>query len=305
MPASIQDRLKKLPPYDDVPEEEVEEVVEEPEEESKEEPEEEVTEEEALENSKNPKRTGKFIEKLKEENKELKKNVLDSLRLEPVVSTDSPPFAQPIQEFTPEIAKTVDKHTTELNPDNVDDIYANLIDENGYIDANLLITTLKTANEEARKAREAAESANKRADESERTSKKSIRDFEEDREVRRVHKKYPQIDPKKEEFNEMFWDDVRKEIATAPILRGENVSFMDAADKIWKARYTDKEVEPVKKKDKEVMTKKVDQKKNINASVPSGHFEGYYSDTDTKELNEATRLRKKGALAERLRRSGH
>ena len=201
--------------------------------------------------------------------------------------------------------QTVDKNTTDLKPDQVDDVYAKLIDENGYIDANLLISTLKGANEQARLAREEAERANKRAEDSERKTRAEFRDFEESREVRRVHKKYPQIDPKNDDFNEMFWDDVRKEIATAPFLKGENVSFMDAAEKIWNERYADKGVEVVKKKDKEVMKKKEDQKRNINASAPSGHYEGYYTKADTKELEEATKLNKKGALAERLRRSGY
>ena len=304
MAATTKDRLKKIPPFDDEKEEIPKKVEETPKKEDKPKKE-EVKEEPKKERTKKQfKKLTKHNKELKEENKELKKNVLDSLRPEPAVVPDSPPFPQPIQEFTPEIAKTVEKHTTELKQGEVDDIYANLIDENGFIDGEMLKASLKQANDEAKLARERADAAEKRADDSEKASKKSIRDFEEDREVRRVHKKYPQINPKNEDFNELFWEDVRKEIATAPILVGKNVSFMDAADKIWKQRY-EEEVGEVKKKDKEEMETKVDQKKNINASAPSGHFEGYYADTDTEALNEATRLSKKGALAERLRRSGN
>ena len=312
MASATQDKLKKQPPFT---EKEVETKKEPVEEKAVEEPPKEVVKEEPKKEEKpkkDPKeRTKKQFKKLtksnkdlKKENVELKKNVLESLRPEPKVEPVKP---QPIQEFTPEMAQTVNTHTTDLKPEAVDDIYADLIDENGFIDADLLKKTLKQANDSAALARTEADAARKEATEAQVQSKRSIRDFEENAEVRRVHKKYPSINPKnKDEFNEMFWDDVRKEIATAPILRGTNVSFMVAADKIYKERYaTREEVEPVKKKDKEVMDKKEDQKRNINASVPSGHFEGYYSATDTKELNEATRLRKKGALAERLRRSGY
>ena len=102
-------------------------------------------------------------------------------------------------------------------------------------------------------------------------------------------------------------NDVRKEIATAPILRGENVSFMDAATKIYEERYKEEEEGgEVKKKEKEKMEKAEDAKRNINASTPNTSFvKDYYSNTEEKALREATIQGKKGALAERLRRSGY
>lgn len=327
MPDSIQDRLKKVPPFEeDIPmmeevrkiskqqtstplvkeepkkEEVVEEKKEEPAKETKKEEKVEEVKKEAEEKPKKKKksRTTEQFDKLKEHNKQLKeenvqvyKNVMDSLKPE-----------LPEQDFTPQVIQQVDKHTTELQPDKVDDIYAKLIDKDGYIDPDLLIKTLRSANEEAKQARKEAEEAKKQAETTERESKRTIRDFEEDREVRRVHKKYPQIDPKNKDFNELFWDDVRKEIATAPYLKGTTPSFMEAADMIWNQRYAPKEVDEVKKKEKEKMEAAEDKKKQINASVPTGRPGDYYSKTDAEVLKQATIHGKKGALAERLRRAG-
>lgn len=324
MPDDIQKRLSKVPPFDDdVPtmrnlkrakEQQTppveEEVVEE---EVKVEPVEEKVEEKVEEPKKVEKkdRTSKQFDKLKEHNKQLKeeneklyKDVLSSLK----------PDEAPQQEFTPEFYQQVDKHTTELPQTKVDDIFANLIDENGYIDQDLLIKTLREANEIASQARKDAEMARKEAEMARHEARKTKQDFEESKEVRLVHKKYPQIDPKSDKFNEKFWDDVRKEIATAPILRGVNVSFMDAADKIWEERYApaqqiaeeEKEVEEVNKKQKEEVEEKEDAKRNINASVPAGqNAKAYFSKADDELLRQASIKGVRGALAERLKRSGY
>jgi len=332
---SIRDRLNKLPPYEDdikiiqdikknMPpqleekehaEEEVasEETAEETTEELAEESTEGSTEESGEDEKPKTevsKRTAEQINKLtrhnkqlKEENTKLYKNVLESLK--PQEPTPEVPLIPPMQEFAPQVTQQIDKNSSELKPDQVDDIYADLIDKDGYIDPHLLIQTLRQANEEARKARQEAEEANKRAILSDLSTKKSIRDFEEDREVRRVHRKYPQIDPKNKEFNEMFWDDVRKELATAPYLKGKTISFMEASNTIWNQRYANqKEEVEMKKKEKEVIEEAENAKRNINASVPSGHFSGYYSQTDQEALRQATIVGKRGALAERLRRAG-
>lgn len=322
MPDDIKTRLSKVPPFEeDVPMiaevkeisknqssapqiqesvvEEAEKEIQEAVDKAEETPEvKEETEEEPKEVSQ---RTAEQFDKLKEHNKELKeenkqvyKNVLDSLK---------PEEPQRIQEFTPQVRQQVEQVTTNLPSDKVDDVYASLIDKDGYIDPDLLIKTLKQANEEARAARLEAQQARKEAFDAHQETKKTKRDFEESGEVREVHKKYPQINPKNPEFNETFWDDVRKEIATAPILKGETPSFMEAADKIWNERYSEKEVE-VKKKEKEQLAEKEDAKKQINASTPAGRSVNYYEKSDEEALRQAVIHGKKGALAERLRRIG-
>jgi len=319
--SSIRDRLAKLPPFEDeLPMmQEVKKVAEQQStykplvEEEVKEPEPQITEEaaateapEVVEEKEEKKeevspRTAEQFDKLKEHNKQLKEevkvlqeNVLDSLKPKPL----------PEPQFEPEVIERVEKLTAPLNQDKVDDIYANLIDSNGYIDPDLLIKSLRQANEEARLARQEADLARKEAQEARQETKRTKQDFEESHEVRLVHKKYPTIDPKNEKFNELFWDDVRKEIATAPILKGVTVSFMEATDKIWSERYAPKEVEEVKKAEKEKMEETENQKRNINASKVSSRTD-YYAPTDIDALKEAVVKGKRGALAERLKRSGY
>ena len=326
--ASIRDRLSKVPPFEeDIPMiEEVKkiskqqtsppQIKEEPEvkkkeeivaetEEVKEEPQEETKEEPIEEPKEVSERTAEQIDKLtehnkqlKEENKELYQNVMESLR-----PPESPP--EPFGELTPQLVKQVDQVTPELRQPQVEDIYAKLIDKDGYIDPDLLISTLREANESAKQARVEAEAAKKEAQEAKAETKRTKRDFEESKEVRLVHKKYPQIDPKSDNFDENFWDDVRKEIATAPILKGTTPSFMEAADLIWNARYAEKkEVGEVKKAEKEKIEETENAKRNINATAPSGRPTDYYAQSEQEDLRQASILGKKGALAERLRRAG-
>lgn len=318
MPSSIQDRLKKVPPFDDdipvIRDLKHAKEQEAPQEEEKEEPKEEVVEEVVSEQVEEPKeepkdRTKEQFDKLKEhnkqlneENKVLRDNVLESLK-----PKEQEPFLPQVPntpDLTPQVVQKIEDTTKDLKPDAVDDIYAKLIDENGYIDPDLLIRTLREANDGARQARAEADEARKMAQSAEKETQRKFRDFEESREVRRVHKKYPQIDPKSKDFNELFWDDVRKEIATAPILRGENVGFMEAADKIWNQRYT-KEVDEVKKADKEKINQAENAKRNINATRVGTSRTDDYSPADDEALKQAVIQNKRGALAERLKRAGY
>jgi len=339
MPSDIQKRLKKLPPFEeDIPMiAEVKEIakgqskpsqIQEPKEEPEEEtpqisadtplpaPPAEVSPPQAQETTPPPpevsERTAEQIEKLTTHNKQLKEentaliedkveeiikpNVMESLR---------PPEETPYRELTPQLVRQVDEVTPDLKQPQVEDVYAKLIDKDGYIDPDLLIKTLRDANESARQANIRAEQAGREAQEAKAETRKTKRDFEESKEVRLVHKKYPQINPHNEDFNENFWDDVRKEIATAPILKGTTPSFMEAADLVWNARYAPKEVEEeVKKKDKEKIEEAENAKKQINASAPTGRPSSYYAKSEDEALRQATIYGKKGALAERLRRIG-
>ncbi len=318
MPDSIQDRLKKQPPFEeDIPMiAEVKEIskgqsktpqIQEPKlkeqvvETPTEEPVKTSTEESKEEELKVSERTAEQFDKLKEHNQQLKEenkqvyqNVMESLR----------PPETPYQELTPQLVRKVDEVTPDLKPPQIDDIYAKLIDKDGYIDPELLIKTLKDANESARQANIRAEEARREAQVARQETKRTKRDFEENQEAREVHKKYPQIDPKSEDFNENFWDDVRKEIATAPILKGTTPSFMEAADAIWEARYKPNEEVEVKKKEKEQVEQTENAKRNINASAPTGRPNDFYAKSDEEALRQATMQGKKGALAERLRRIG-
>jgi len=298
MSDDIQSRLNKVPPFDtDVPMiEEVKKIAEQQTtgkqvvEESKEEIKEEVVQE-------TPKdRTAEQFAKLTEHNKQLseevkvlRENVLESLKPK-------------TQDFTPQVVEKIDESVKELGQDKVDDVFADLIDENGYLDDKMLKSTLTQLVNDAKLARKEAEEARRKAEEADRKSTEKFNSIEENKEVKRVHKKYPQIDPNNKEFNEDFWDDVRKELATAPILRGEALTFEEAADLIWEKRYASKKPVVTESDSKQNMIE--DAKRNINAVRNNSFRSDYYTQADTTELIRASQLGKKGAIAERLKRAG-
>lgn len=298
MSDDIQSRLNKVPPFDtDVPMiEEVKKIAEQQTtgkqvvEESKEEIKEEVVQE-------TPKdRTAEQFAKLTEHNKQLseevkvlRENVLESLKPK-------------TQDFTPQVVEKIDEAVNMIGQDKVDEVLDGLFDENGYMDDNLLKKTLTGMMQEAKIARREAEEAKRKAEEAERKSTEKFNSIEENKEVKRVHKKYPQIDPNNKEFNEDFWDDVRKELATAPILRGEALTFEEAADLIWEKRYASKKPVVTESDSKQNMIE--DAKRNINAVRNNSFRSDYYTQADTTELIRASQLGKKGAIAERLKRAG-
>lgn len=305
MSDDIQSRLNKVPPFDtDVPMiEEVKKIAE------QQTTGKQVVEEEILDASKTATevekekdRTAEQFAKLKEHNKQLseevkvlRENVLDSLKPK-------------TQEFTPQVVEKIDESVKELGQDRVDDVFADLIDENGYLDDKMLKSTLTQLVNDAKLARKEAEEARRKAEEADRKSTEKFNSIEENKEVKRVHKKYPQIDPKNTKpvdqggFNEDFWDDVRKELATAPILRGETLTFEEAADLIWEKRYAFKKPVVTEPDPKQNMIE--DAKRNINAVRNNSFRSDYYTQADTTELIRASQLGKKGAIAERLKRAG-
>lgn len=298
MSDDIQSRLNKVPPFDtDVPMiEEVKKIAEQQTtgKQVVEEPKEEIKEEVVQETPKD--RTAEQFAKLTEHNKQLseevkvlRENVLESLKPK-------------TQEFTPQVVEKIDESVKELGQDKVDDVFADLIDENGYLDDKMLKSTLTQLVNDAKLARKEAEEARRKAEEADRKSTEKFNSIEENKEVKRVHKKYPQIDPNSKEFNEDFWDDVRKELATAPILRGETLTFEEAADSIWEKRYASKKPVVTEPDPKQNMIE--DAKRNINAVRNNSFRSDYYTQADTTELIRASQLGKKGAIAERLKRAG-
>lgn len=268
-------------------------------------PEEEEKEEEK--ETKRKKRTKKQVDKLTKSNKELKKerdqykSVIDSLRPEAAAPPPPPPpelTAQPRKE--PEKTDRVPsaEQYKGLTQDQVDDVFSGMMDKEGYVDGNKLMTLLRNMNDRATRAEQRAQIAEQKAE----LSVKEQRDFEESQEVRRVHNKYPQIDPKNDDFNEELFDSVRNEMI-GQMMQGKS-DFMAATEKWYNRLYKEEEV--ATRKEKEEQLEKEDAKAQISATSPrSSSMSGYYKDYELKKLQEDTMAGKKGALAERLRRSGH
>jgi hypothetical protein len=255
-------------------------------EEPKEEPKEEKTK----------KRTKKQFKKLTKSNKELKKerdqykSVLDSLK----------PKVPPVQPQQPTRDVPQAETYSHLKQDDIDDVFSGMMDKEGYVDGNKLMGALKSMNERAVRAEKQVETINKSVD----ARLRQQRDFEESRIVREVHEKHPQLDPESDDFNEEYFDSVRNEMI-GQMMQGKQ-DFMAAADK-WYKRYYKEEVEEVAtKKQKEEATEKEEAKRQINATQPKPTAGTVgFRDYELEALKEETMKGKKGALAERLRRSGH
>jgi len=303
----IVERLKGLPPYEEEkplesppvevkPSEPPPETPEEPKEEPKiVEPaaKTEITEKEALDNSKNPERTGEYIKKLKDENASLKrKNILDSFIPEPLVVPNAP---------TPPTTNVIptQQQFPGLPQKQIDETFKGLVDDAGYVDTGLLISTLKELKEKNRLAEE-------RANQAEAQSKQAVKrfdDFERNEIMRKVHDRFPKVNPdnvgenipEEQRFDERVWKYVRNEVVDQ-WMNGKPTDVEAAAQEAMDTFY------PMKKVDKVKLAEAEKAKKNINA-LSGGQARGTdYSDHEA--LVKATMLGKKGALAERLKKAG-
>lgn len=233
-------------------------------------------------------RTQEQFEKLVESNKTLKeerdqyKNVLESLK----------------PNFTEDNAHSVpsSRDFTHLSQDQVDDVYKSMVDEDGYLDGNKLTKALKEMDDRARAAELRAaqvEAHLKRREVAEQESMKT-------EEARKVHEKFPQLDPESTEFDEDYYQMVRNEVI-GQMMDGKE-DFMGAAQKWYDKFYKEKSM---KNEEKTQQEKKQEQKAQINAIRPrSSVMAGYYSNTEEQSLVTDAQKGKKGAVAELLRRRG-
>lgn len=247
--------------------------VEEPQNEDIEQPQEETIEEELPEGV--SERTKEQFDKLKNKNKELK-NVVDSLR--PAAEV------QPSQEDF--------KH---LDQSQIDDVLKDMTTDDGFIDGNKLMSTLKDMNENTQKALQIAEREREHRERERIAREEQIKSEE----MRKVHEKYPELDPENDVFDEEYYDLVRNDLISQ-MMRGEE-NVMAAADKM--SKYLKRDV--VNKKEQEEKETKEEQKKQINASRPrSRTAKNYYQQDEEEALIHKVRTGKKGAVAEMLKRRG-
>lgn len=236
-------------------------------------------------------RTQEQFEKLTESNKALQeerdkerqekealqrehKNLLETIK--PIIPTPQPPSAS---------------QYSNLSQEQVNDVFKNMVDTDGYLDGNKLIQVLAEMNSRAVKAEQKAEVAQQSIQKMEKTQ----RDFEESAKMKKVHEKYPELDPHNEAFDELFFDRVSNEMLGQIARKGVD-DPMAAADVI--AGFMGKTV-----KEKQEQLEKENQKIAINAVRPrSSMSKGYYEQDDQDELIRQVRLGKKGAVGEALKR---
>ena len=109
-----------------------------------------------------------------------------------------------------------------LNQQQVDEVAQGLVDDNGYIDQDLLNKKLSEADSRAKSADERAANAEARVERIERA--------EETKTTREAHTKYPQLDPYSPSFDRRFYDMVKNEMI-GQYVQGQN-DLIGAADKV-------------------------------------------------------------------------
>ncbi|MCC7571444.1 hypothetical protein KO465_09045 [Candidatus Micrarchaeota archaeon] len=235
-------------------------------------------------------RTREQFEKLKESNQKLKEE-LERAKTQPqpsVLDSLRPP---------PQLPQFSANQFSHLDQQQVDQVSEQLINkgEDGfdYVNTNALKSALKEANDRARRAEESARMAAER-----------FNRFEETAQIREAYSKFPQLDPNSDKFDSTFYNNVRDKLI-AQAFRGEK-DLVKAATEVG-SLYSPKE--PIKeqkeeevKQPQEADTQSQTKKEQIMAT---GNSAGRYTGADFDALKAGTMRGKKGALAERLRRSGY
>lgn len=289
---NVVERLKKLPPYDDVvnetPQDAPETVVDDPsasQDQINEEVVPETVETPTIEttNERTKEQFNKLTESnkaLKQENEQLKKkNVVESLRPEPVIT--------PQVQFIPQVPQYNNQQI--VTPPTVNPLDT-LVDEDGYVDTKKLQELARITKE----ANERAARAEQQAKETESRRMQDKRDFEETQQMREIHKEYPELDPNGPVFDATLFDAVRNELVSQ-YTRGEN-DILNAVKK-WHSIL----IKPMNKQDAQ---KKAEQKSQIQSTTPPSANRQPTSQADIDSLRKGTMFNVKGSLAERLRRAG-
>lgn len=175
-----------------------------------------------------------------------------------------------------------------MSQQQVNDVFANLTDDQGYVNVDLLRQELSKAHKQTQSALEEA----KRAREEAKRASQNFDNFQRSEIAKRVHEKYPELNPDTDNYNTEFFDAVKNEMYTQLVSNGKE-DFMAAADK-WAKTFVNKKE---KKEVKEAMAQI-----NATGTKPSGSRLSYQ---DHETLVQATRQGKKGALGERLKQAGY
>jgi len=229
-------------------------------------------------------RTREEFEKLKRHNQELKQKLEEAEK----AKQELPDVMGGFRPNIPDPNINLGNYPS-LNQNQVEDITQQIIDENGYLKADVLTAQLKAANESAKRAEERAKKAEQRFSKYEETSQ-----------TREAYSKYPQLNPNSQNFDPNFYKLVRNEMLNQITEnRRDLVAAAEDVAKLYKPKT------PKSEQEKEDMEKKEGQKKQINAGLPTNLSGRNYSSSPDDALVEATRKGRKGALAERLSRAGY
>lgn len=252
-------------------------------------------------------RTQEQFEKLTQSNKELKeerdqyKNLFEGLRPEEVPQ-EAQQYQQPINQAPPAT------EFQNINQTDVNEKFKEMIDENGYLDGNKLMETLRAMDDRAQRAEIAA----RQVQEANLKKEAIEREREEKDATLKVYERFPQLDPNNIDgvekdgetvsFDPKMWQYVKNELESKA-RRGvmpSNTDYMAAAEQVYQDLYGGRDMA---KKDEQ--KKVVEQKNIINATRPRSTTNvNYYKDEEESVLIDQVRAGKRGAVGELLRRRG-
>lgn len=226
-------------------------------------------------------RTKEQFEKLKAHNAELSEK-LKALEDTPTLS----PFDQ-FQAEPPQVQAPVLPQIPGLPAQQVAGIYQGLVDNDGYIDQNVLKRELGIAQEEARKAREES-----------RMVRENVRKMEESQQREKVFAQFPQMDPYGSSFNKKFYEAVTNQL-TVSYLKGKPDLLQATKDvAAWFPLETAKPLEATEAQKKAGLQAK---QANLSGSTTG---RGVSLSPDQADLVKRTQRGDTSALAERLKNAG-
>jgi hypothetical protein len=229
-------------------------------------------------------RTREQFEKLKAHNAELKKQ-LEAKEQQERSTIPSPLQAHmslPVPEVQPEVRQQYQQPVYQQPP--VQE--PQLMDEQGYVNGDVLTAQLKKAQEAEQRAQEAL----RRAQEAEAR----VSQFEINQETRELYQAYPELDPSSQVFDRDAYDLVANEL-TSQIVKSGRRDAMGAAAKMQKYfRKTTPQQEKVLEQRAQVVTPSAGSVTQTSASA----------DLDYDSLKKRSRY-DANALYERLERNGY
>lgn len=216
-------------------------------------------------------RTKEQFEKLKQHNADLKKQLEERSKLPSVL------------DLSPSMPVVTPQMREKYLPTPAPQPEPQLVDEQGYVNADVLKRQLQAADY----ARQKAEEAERRAQE----AQQRVARFEQDAETRELYKLYPELDPLNEQFNQEAYDLVRNELTSQIVQSGKRdaVKAADRMSKYFRKPQADQKV--------------IEQRKAVSPAPSGSKTQRPLSDSELDDL----RLRSRhdpAAVAERLKRIG-
>ena len=164
-----------------------------------------------------------------------------------------------------------------------------MVDDSGYIDTEVMQSSISEAKERADRAEREA-----------RAIKEQFVKYEETQQTRMAHKEYPELNPNNlDKFDPIFYKLVRNELI-GQIASGRK-DVLAAAESVREYYQPKVEKEPMTNVTQEDQS----SEKQVINSGQKKTTKSEYDKLDDKELIMQTRRGVKGSLAERLRRSGY